>query len=87
MYPGVAQTGATSTIGAGMGCGTMTGAGATITGAGATITGAGSGIPKLIPTFTSATTVVMPKAARARIAIVFFIFFIDWTRRAGKAPL
>ena len=70
-----------------MGCGTMTGAGATITGAGATITGAGSGIPTLMPTLTPAFTVVIPKAARARIAIVFFIFFIGWTRQVGKAAL
>lgn len=63
----------------------MTGAGATTTGAGATTTGAGIGIPRLIPTLTPAFTVVIPRVARARIAIVFFIFFNGWTRRVGKA--
>jgi hypothetical protein len=56
----------TSTIGTGIG-------GGTTTGAGAMTTGAGTGIPKLIPKRTPAFTVVIPTAARARIAIIFFI--------------
>jgi hypothetical protein len=48
----------------------------TTTGAGATTTGAGMGIPKLIPKRTPAFAAVIPSAARARIAIVFFIMFI-----------
>jgi hypothetical protein len=57
--------------------GSQTGAGgATKTGAGATTTRAGRGIPKLIPKRTPAFTVVIPAAARTRIAIVFFIIFI-----------
>jgi hypothetical protein len=48
--------------------------GATTTGAGATTTGAGTGIPKLIPIPTPAWTEVIPSAAKASIAIVFFIY-------------
>jgi hypothetical protein len=47
--------------------------GGTTTGAGATTTGAGTGIPKLIPKRTPAFAAVIPKVARPRIAIVFFI--------------
>jgi hypothetical protein len=67
-----------------MGGGTMTGAGATTTGAGATTTGAGTGIPRLIPTLTPAFAVKVPRAAKARIVKVFFIFSVDWTRQMGR---
>ena len=68
MYPGVGQAGRTATTGAGIGGGTMTGAAAT--------TGTGAGIPRLIPTRIPALTVVSPRAAKVRIAIVFFILSI-----------
>jgi hypothetical protein len=61
--------------------------GGTTTGAGATTTGAGTGIPKLIPKRTPAFTVVIPTAARARIAIVFFIMSIRWTRVVDRTSL
>jgi len=65
-YPGTGPAGTASTTGVGIG-------GGTTTGAGATNTGAGTGIPKLIPTLTPARTLVIPRAARARIAIAFFM--------------
>ena len=65
-----------------MGGGTRTG-----TGAGVTTTGAGTGIPKLIPKRTPAFTVVMPTAARARIAIVFFIMSNHSTRWLSRPSL
>src|SRR5215471_10307736 len=74
-------------MGAGIGGCTTTGAGAVTTGTGAVKTGTGSGIPKLIPKRTPAFTVVIPRAARARIAIVFFIISICWTRWVSKASL
>jgi hypothetical protein len=61
--------------------------GGTTTGADATTTGAGAGIPKLIPKRTPAFTAVIPTAARARIAIAFFIMAIDSTRRLGRTTL
>src|SRR6516162_11079459 len=77
MKPGTGQTGVTSTIGAGIG-------GATTTGAGATTTGGGIGNPKLIPKRTPAVTVVIPTVARARIAIVFFIISKRLDALAGQ---
>jgi hypothetical protein len=77
---GYGQPGAASTIGAGIG-------GCTMTGAGATTTGAGSGNPKVYVEMTPAFAAVIPRAARARIAIVFFIISIDSTRRMGRTSL
>ena len=51
---------------------------------GGTTTGAGNGIPKLIPTCTPALTVVIPRAARARIAMVFFIFILYCFDGSGR---
>jgi hypothetical protein len=59
----------------------------TQTGAGATTTGAGTGIPKLMPKRTPAFAAVIPSAAKARIAIVFFIFINNSTQRPNKASL
>src|SRR5579883_860272 len=61
--------------------------GCTQTGDGATTTGAGTGIPKLIPKRTPAFAAVIPTAARARIAIVFFIFTTNSTPWLGKTSL
>src|SRR5690242_3505912 len=61
--------------------------GCTQTGADATTTGAGTGIPKLIPKRTPAFAAVIPSAAKARIAIVFFIFTINSTQQPNEASL
>ena len=59
----------------------------TTTGTGAVTTGTGKGIPKLIPTWTPAFTVVIPAAARARIAIAFVIFTAISTHRRREDRL
>ncbi len=70
-----------------MGGATITGAGAVTTGIGAVTIGTGSGIPKLMPNRTPAFTVVIPKAARARIAIVLFIISMGWTWAVRRVSL
>jgi hypothetical protein len=61
--------------------------GCTQTRAGATTTGAGTGIPKLMPKRTPAFAPVIPSAAKARIAIVFFIFTTNSTQQPNKTSL
>ena len=78
MYPVVGQAGTSSTIGAGIG-------GGTTTGAGATTTGAGTGIPRLKPILTPAFAVVITRAVRARIAMFFFIILCWLDVPKGKS--
>ena len=51
------------------------------------MTGAGTGTSKLIPKRTPAFTVVIPTAARAIIAIVFFIIINHSTRWLSRTSL